>query len=156
VVEDVDFDDAAQAVVVSVRPNAKARGRCGRCARRLPRYDRGEGRRRWRALDVGTTKVFLEADAPRVQCRTHGPTVAAVPWARHDAGHTRDFDDMAAWLAVRTSKSAVCQLLRIAWRTVGSIVTWGSTPRSTPSWTASMGCAGSGSTRSPTSAGTAT
>ena len=123
VVEDVDFDDAAEAVVVSVRPNAKARGRCGRCCRRSPRYDHGEGRRRWRALDLGTTKVFLEADAPRVRCRTHGPTVAAVPWARHGAGHTRDFDDLAAWLAVRTSKSAVCQLLRVAWRTVGSIVT---------------------------------
>ncbi len=122
VVEGVDFDDAASAVVVSVRPNAKARGRCGRCGRRSPRYDRGEGRRRWRALDVGTTKVFVEADAPRVGCREHGPTVAAVPWARHDAGHTRDFDDQAAWLAVRTSKTAVCLLLRIAWRTVGSIV----------------------------------
>jgi hypothetical protein len=30
-----------------------------------------------------------------------------VPWARHGAGHTRDFDDLAAWLAVRTSKTAV-------------------------------------------------
>lgn len=30
---------------------------------------------------------------------------------------------MAAWLAVRTSKSATGQLLRVAWRTVGSIVT---------------------------------
>jgi transposase len=38
-------------------------------------------------------------------------------------GHTRDFDAMAAWLAVRTSKSATCQLLRVAWRTIGSIVT---------------------------------
>jgi transposase len=74
-------------------------------------------------LDAGTTKVFIEADAPRVQCRAHGVVVAAVPWARHDAGHTHDFDAMAAWLAVRTSKSAVCALLRIAWRTVGSIVT---------------------------------
>jgi len=123
VVEDVQFDDAAQAIVVSVRPVAKARGRCGRCCRRSPRYDNGEGRRRWRALDLGTMKVFLEADAPRVRCRDHGVTVAAVPWARHGAGHTRDFDDLAAWLAVRTSKSAVMQLLRVAWRTVGSIVT---------------------------------
>jgi transposase len=49
--------------------------------------------------------------------------VAAVPWARHRAGHTRDFDDLAAWLAVRTSKSAVMELLRVAWRTVGAIVT---------------------------------
>jgi transposase len=123
VVEGVDFDDDAQAIVVSVRPVARARGRCGLCGRRSPGYDLGDGRRRWRALDLGTTKVFLEADAPRVRCRTHGVTVAAVPWARHGAGHTRDFDDLAAWLAVRTSKSAVMELLRVAWRTVGSIVT---------------------------------
>ena len=123
VVEGVDFDELAQAIVVSVRPVAKARSRCGRCGRRSPGYDHGEGRRRWRALDLGTTKVFVEAAAPRVRCRAHGVTVAAVPWARHDAGHTRDFDDMAAWLAVRTSKSAVMALLRVAWRTVGSIVT---------------------------------
>jgi transposase len=66
--------------------------------------------------------VFLEADAPRVRCRVHGPTVAGVPWARHGAGHTRDFDDQAAWLAVHVSKTAVVELMRIAWRTVGSIV----------------------------------
>jgi transposase len=123
VVEGVNFDEHAQAIVVSARPVAKARGRCGCCGRRSPGYDHGEGRRRWRALDLGTTKVFVEAAAPRVRCRAHGVTVAAVPWARHDAGHTRDFDDMAAWLAVRTSKSAVMSLLRVAWRTVGSIVT---------------------------------
>ena len=123
VVEAVDFDDAVDAIVVAVRPAARARGRCGQCRRRSPRDDAGEGRRRWRALDLGTTRVFLEADAPRVRCREHGVIVAAVPWARHRAGHTRDFDDLAAWLAVRTSKSAVMELLRVAWRTVGAIVT---------------------------------
>lgn len=122
VVEGVGFDEAADAVIVSVRPAAKARGRCGRCGCRSPRYDRGEGRRRWRALDLGTTRVFIEADAPRVRCRAHGPTVAQVPWARHGAGHTRDFDDQAAWLVVHVSKSAVVELLRVAWRTVGAIV----------------------------------
>jgi transposase len=123
VVEAVDFDERADAIVVSVRPVAKAQSRCGLCGRRSPGYDLGDGRRRWRALDLGTTKVFLEAAAPRVRCHEHGVTVAAVPWARHGAGHTRDFDDLAAWLAVRTSKSAVMELLRVAWRTVGSIVT---------------------------------
>ncbi len=123
VVEGVRVDDTDGSIVVSVRPNAKARGRCGRCGRRAPGYDHGDGRRRWRALDAGTTKVFIEADAPRVRCRVHGPTVVAVPWARHGVGHTRDFDAMAAWLAVRTSKSATCQLLRVAWRTVGAIIT---------------------------------
>jgi len=48
--------------------------------------------------------------------------VAQVPWARHGAGHTRDFDDLAAWLVTHAPKSAVAALLRIAWRTVGSII----------------------------------
>ena len=51
----------------------------------------------------------------------HGVTVAAVPWARHGAGHTRAFDDQVAWLATHCSKSAVVELMRVAWRTVGSI-----------------------------------
>jgi len=49
--------------------------------------------------------------------------VAAVPWARHDAGHTRTFDDTVAWLAVQCSKTAVTDLMRIAWRTVGAVIT---------------------------------
>ncbi|HOT80734.1 MAG TPA: ISL3 family transposase [Microthrixaceae bacterium] len=122
VVEAVDVDEVIGAVIVSARPEAKARQRCGQCGRRCPKFDRGEGRRRWRALDAGTMKVFIEADAPRVRCRDHGVTVAQVPWARHGAGHTRDFDDQAAWLAVHASKSAVVELLRVAWRTVGSII----------------------------------
>ena len=122
VVEGVEFDEDCDAVVVHVRPTASRRGRCGRCGRRSPGYDGGNGRRRWRALDLGTVRAFVEADAPRVRCRRHGVTVAAVPWARHDAGHTRDFDDQVAWLATVTSKTAVTNLMRVAWRTVGSII----------------------------------
>ena len=97
VVESVDVD--GRCLVVSVRPRRFAAGRCGRCGRRAPRYDRGEGRRRWRTLDLGLVQTFLEADAPRVNCPLHGPTVQAVPWARHGTGHTRAFDDTVAWLA---------------------------------------------------------
>ena len=71
---------------------------------------------------LGTVRVLLEADAPRVNCPTHGPTVVGVPWARHHAGHTLAFDDTVAWLAVACSKTAVCELMRIAWRTVGAIM----------------------------------
>ncbi|MFN2608295.1 MAG: transposase family protein, partial [Acidimicrobiales bacterium] len=59
-------------IVVSCRLRANAARRCGQCERRCGRYDHGEGQRRWRALDAGTTKVFIEADAPRVRCRDHG------------------------------------------------------------------------------------
>jgi transposase len=123
VVEDIEFDEDNQFVVAHVRPRKRAGGRCGRCQRRSPGYDAGEGRRRWRALDLGTVQVVLEADAPRVDCPEHGPTVAAVPWARHGAGHTLVFDEQVAWLATQCSKTAVTELMRIAWRTVGAIIT---------------------------------
>ena len=123
VVEGIEFDEDEHLLIARVRPRKRARGRCGRCARRAPGFDHGEGRRRWRALDLGTVQVYLEGDAPRVNCREHGPTVIAVPWARHAAGHTRVFDEQVAWLATQCSKTAVTELMRIAWRTVGSIIT---------------------------------
>jgi transposase len=81
----------------------------------------GDGRRRWRAMDLGTSYCCLEAWAPRVNCKRHAVVVAAVPWARHDASFTRPFEDQVAWLAVHTSKTAVSDLMRIAWRSVGWI-----------------------------------
>jgi transposase len=123
VVEGLEFDEYQGLLIARVRPTASARRRCGRCQRRCPGYDCGAGRRRWRTLDLGTIQTFLEADAPRVSCPEHGVVVAAVPWARHDAGHTRGFDDQTAWLAVACSKTAVTELMRIAWRTVGKVIT---------------------------------
>src|SRR4029077_20108605 len=120
VVEDVWIGEAG-GVVVGARARWRERDRCGVCRRRSPGFDLGEGRRRWRALDLGTTLAFIEADAPRVTCRRHGVVVCAVPWARHRARFTRAFEDQAAWLAVNTSRSAVAELMRIAWRTVGGI-----------------------------------
>lgn len=122
VLEDVVDDEDTGGVVAHVRPAAHRRRRCGRCRRLSPWYDAGEGRRRWRGLDLGTVQVWLEADAPRVRCRTHGVTVVHVPWARHDARFTRQFDDTVAWLATQCSKTAITQLLRVAWRTVGSMI----------------------------------
>jgi transposase len=122
VVEDVVFDEDDEVIVAAVRPRkGAAKLRCGVCGRRCPGYDRGEGRRRWRTLDLGTIPTYLEAAAPRVTCPEHGPTVVQVPWARHHAGHTRRFDDTVAWLATHCSKTAVEELMRVAWRTVGSI-----------------------------------
>lgn len=123
VIERVELEEEQEVLVAHVRPRKRSRGRCGRCARPAPGYDQGQGRRRWRALDLGTVQVYLEADAPRVACALHGPTVAAVPWARHGAGHTHAFDAQVAWLATQASKTAVTQLMRIAWRTVGAIIT---------------------------------
>jgi transposase len=122
-IEGIEYDEGEQLLVVRVRPSRTRQSRCGQCNRRCKGYDQGEGRRRWRALDLGFIRSVLEADAPRVSCPAHGVVVAAVPWARHAAGHTRAFDDQVAWLAVQCSKTAVTELMRIAWRTVGAIIT---------------------------------
>jgi transposase len=124
VVEAVDWHQAGGQleVVAHVRPRARQAGRCGICGRKRPGYDQGAGRRRWRALDVGTITAWLEADSPRVACPVHGVVTAAVPWARHGAGHTRFFDDQVAWLAAACSKTAVTELMRVSWRTVGNII----------------------------------
>jgi transposase len=122
VVEKIVFDSAG-VMVARVRPRRGTPTRCGRCGRRAPGYDQGEGRRRWRALDLGPLQAFIEAESPRVSCPEHGPTVAAVPWARHGARHSHQFDQTVTWLARYCAKRTVAFLFRVAWETVGSIIT---------------------------------
>ncbi len=121
VVEDVYCGDQGEVVVVA-RPRSRERDLCGVCRRRCPGFDLGEGRRRWRALDLGSRLAYVEGEAPRVRCPEHGVVVCAVPWARHPSRFTRAFEDQVAWLAVHCSKTATAELMRIAWRTVGSII----------------------------------
>ena len=45
-----------------------------------------------------------------------------VPWARPGAHHTRDFEDVIAWLAQQMAKTPITKLMRIGWDTVGTIV----------------------------------
>jgi len=120
-VKDEERDE--EVIVASVRPVASHALRCSRCGRRCRYRDAGEGRRRWRTLDLGTVKAFLEADAPRVTCAEHGVIVAAVPWARPAARHTHAFEDTCAWLAANAALTVVAALLRVTWRTVAGIVT---------------------------------
>jgi transposase len=48
--------------------------------------------------------------------------VEGVPFARDGARFTRDFEDLVAWLATKTDKTATCRLVRIDWQTIGRIV----------------------------------
>jgi len=113
----------ADVVVLRVELSRPAGPRCGVCGKPCGRYDGGRGRRRWRSLDLGATRTFIEAEVGRVSCIEHGVVVERVPWADHDSRFTRAFEDQAAWLAVECSKTAVAALMRMAWRTVGSILT---------------------------------
>jgi transposase len=46
-----------------------------------------------------------------------------VPWARPRARHTKDFEDVVAFLAQRVDKTTIARLLRVSWEAVANIVT---------------------------------
>ncbi len=108
-------------LLVWVRTKVARRGRCGRCGQLAPFYDQGGGERRWRHIDAGFATCELVADAPRVDCYECGPTVAAVPWARHDSAFTRAFEDLVVHDAIVGNKQAVADRYQISWRAVNNM-----------------------------------
>ena len=105
-------------LVVWVRRKAGVRGRCGRCGEKAPFFDHGGGERRWRHVDVGFATCELVAEARRVDCPAHGPTVAALPFARHDSWFTRAFEDLVVYDAIVSSKLAAARRHEVSWRAV--------------------------------------
>lgn len=107
--------------LVSVRPWAREGLRCPVCGRRCERYDTARSPRLWRAMDAGRLRCYLEYRVRRVTCPEHGVRAERVPWARPCPRFTRDFEDWVACLAVRCCASAVAELARVEWHTVGGV-----------------------------------
>ena len=61
----------------------------------------------WRHLDLGVWRLEIRATLRQLRCPMHGVHVEAVPFARHRAQFTRDLEDLVAWLATRTDKTAI-------------------------------------------------
>ncbi len=122
-IEDISFEMANEEeyLVVRVRPLVRDTMRCPHCGKRCKGYDSYGKKRRWRSLDLGSTRVHIEAFAPRVKCPEHGVLVAKVPWARHNSDYTYDFETAVTWLALHATAQDVSEYFRIKWETVGSI-----------------------------------
>ena len=108
-------------VEVWLRTKARRRGRCGRCGELASFYDQGGGERRWRHIDVGFATCELIAAARRVDCAGCGPTVAAVPWARHDTAFSRAFEDLVVHDAIVGNKQAAADRYGVSWRAVNNM-----------------------------------
>ncbi len=84
-------------------------------------YDRSV--RRWRHLDLAGSKLWLETEIRRLACRRCGRVrTEEVPWARPGARHTRDLQDVVAFMAQRMDKTTITRLLRVSWEAVARIV----------------------------------
>src|SRR3954452_652873 len=119
----VDVAFGAEGVVVTVRLRRRRRvcALCGQTGRQLQIHDRRL--RRWRHLDLGASRCVIECQLRRLRCPDCGVVrPEPVPWARPGSPYTRDFEDVAAWLAQQMATTPIAGLLRIAWESVGRIV----------------------------------
>jgi transposase len=110
-------------VIVTVRLRRRRRvcARCGQTGRQLTIRDRRV--KRWRHLDLGSTRCVIECELRLLRCPDCRVVRAEpVPWARPGAHHTRDFEDVIAWLAQQMAKTPIAKLMRIGWDTVATIV----------------------------------
>ncbi len=118
-VASVEFERQGVVVGLRLRRRLLVCPRCG-CLGRAG-YD--QRLRRWRHLDLGGTRCFLEYALRRFFCPGCRRVVSeAVPWARAGGRFTRAFEDVVAWLAQQAAFSVISRLLRVAWRSVQRIV----------------------------------
>ena len=111
---------------IVVRARVRGRPRCSSCGiKRSIHQSPGDesGLSRWRHLDLGCRRLYIEAALRRVDCPRCGSCpVEQVPWAPPKSRFTYHFEDVVTWLAQRMDKTASCELMGIDWRTVGRII----------------------------------
>ena len=117
---DVSFGGEGVIVTVRLRRRRRVCSVCGQTGRHLEIHDHRI--KRWRHLDLGGSRCVIECSLRRLRCPDCGVHLEAVAWARANAQHTRDFEDVVAWLAQQMAKTPITGLLRIGWDTVGRIV----------------------------------
>ncbi len=116
----VDCAFVDDGLVIDVVPTWR-KPRCSSCGHTCRGYDRAKDRK-WRHLDVGGMKLYLRYRTRRVDCVRCGVTVEHLPWADVGAWFTRPFEDHVGYLAQRSDKTTVSNLMRVAWTTVGDII----------------------------------
>jgi len=123
VIENVYFEgnENEEYCIIRARPMSREKSRCPICGKLCPGYDSAKKTRRWRSLDFGSQRVYIEANAPRVKCSEHGVIVAKVPWARHNTDYTYDFETAVTWFSLHATAQDVAEYFRLEWHTVGSI-----------------------------------
>lgn len=117
-VREVQF--APEEIRVRVEPRTR-RHRCPDCRYATKAaYDHRDCR--WRHIALGRWRVRVWARLARVACPRHGVRLERVAWAEPGSRFTRDFEDLAAWLAREMSISAVTRVLKVSWSSVGRMV----------------------------------
>jgi len=97
--------------------------KCPICGSKCGKYGYGvERTKRWRSLDLGKNRFYIECDNPRCICPEHGVHKQAIPWAFHNSDFTTAFEMQVAHMAANAPTTLVSKKYRIKWHTVGSCI----------------------------------
>ena len=124
ILSQVRFADDGSVVVSS---HIRGKPRCATCGVKRPIHQsprsEEESATKWRHLDLGCRRLYIEASVRRVKCRRCGTCAnEQVPWAPPKSRFTYHFEDVVAWCAKRMDKTATCEMMGIDWKTVGRII----------------------------------
>ncbi len=119
-ISDVTFTDDGVIATIA-RKYAPYHPRCSGCGHKCTVKEARE--RTFRHLDACGLRVWLKCEVRRVHCPDCGDVYERVPWARGASKYTSQFEDVSAFGVQQSNQSAVSLLMRVAWRTIGKIIT---------------------------------
>lgn len=119
-VEDVELDGTTDIVRIKVSYDQSERVYCPICQSVCSSYDKRK--RQWRHLDTCQYPTLIEANVPRVFCRTHGIHTIQVPWAEGRSHYTKRYEERVSADACQLTVNALARRFRLSWSCVDRIL----------------------------------
>jgi transposase len=113
----------AHRIEVTLQPHGGRRGRCSRCLRPAPGYDRLP-ERSWLFVPLWGLKVFFLYAARRVQCLEHGVVVEYIPWSDGKRPLTLAMMGFLARWARHLSWRQTARSFQTSWEAVYRSIQW--------------------------------
>jgi transposase len=108
---------------VKIEPHAGIRGKCAKCFKPSPGYDRVE-ERRWQFIPMWGIIVHFFYAPRRVECSEHGVAVEHIPWSQGKRPVTIAMMGFLARWARRLSWRETARTFQTSWESVYYSVEW--------------------------------
>lgn len=115
--------DQPHCIEITLEAHQGIRGKCSRCQRPAPGYDRLE-EREWLFVPLWGIATYFRYAPRRVECPEHGVVIEAVPWSEGKRPVTRAMMGFLARWARRLSWRETAQVFQTSWEAVYRSVAW--------------------------------
>ena len=110
-------------IEIKLEAHAGIRGRCSRCQRPAPGYDR-LAERRWQFVPLWNIPAYFYYAPRRVECPEHGVVVEHIAWSEGKRPVTYAMMGFLARWARRLSWRETAQVFQTSWESVYRSVEW--------------------------------